>query len=581
MPFLRYGWQTRGYALPLVGEGSSLDHELDIPKRVHQIVNPSKYSIINLARDVSQSARLENQDIGQKTEGAIKVEKELVKKKLDDLFNRELKPSNNPARSDLDAILEGYYIAGSTSGCLTVLRTMRECDITPSRSQYKMVLTLACSKKRVQIIYSVAEEMRLAGLEDTNENYESFFNILLLCLGKVRQDEMMYSVYLEMRERGLVPSYPGAHETIVGLAWVGEMDLALQVLQESIDNSIAFTWRTYMDILASASFYMHHKAYKLAYTQLLTVFGLHITKGEYDAGLSIASRVGDYKLATSILEALGRTKYPIRGREYEALFDSLLVCKQWGAAFRVLGNMRKAEYGKTAKTLRTLVRALTMEPEKTEKLVGKAYEELLKASRWMPELLDTITLNAFVGALAQSGYVEAAFMKLSEWFDTHSIKRSIETYVAILAGCVNNKGNSKVAEMALGMMLDVDKFEPTKDIYELMIRISLKKFNYEDAFVYLDSMKAQKMAPDWLTYASIVRRCANVRDPRAKVALEEMRSLGYVITASLEHHVASRGTHANTNYDNRGPEHGRSHKEDNSSQMAALDDILGADVFRT
>ncbi|KAJ1904118.1 hypothetical protein LPJ81_002682 [Coemansia sp. IMI 209127] len=509
------------------------------------------------------------------------MEKDLVILKLDDLFNRELKPSDKPAEADLVAILEGYHIAGGTSGCLAVLRTMRECAITPSRSQYAMVLTLACNKRMVNMIYSVAEEMRLSGLEDTNENYESFFNMLLVCLGKTNQVEMVYSVYVEMRERGLVPRQQGAHETIARLVWIGDIDTALHILQESIDSAITFDWRTYMDILASASFYMHHKAYKLAYDQLITVFGVHITKGEYDAGLSIASKAGDYKLATSILETLGRTKYPIRGREYEALFDALLVCERWGTAFRVLGNMRKTGYGKTASTLRTLVRALTTKPEKIEQFVSEAYEELLTASKWMPELLDTVTLNALVKALAQSVHVEAAFEKLTEWFDTHSVKRDIETYVAILAGCLNNKGDLRIAEMALSMMLDVDQLEPTKEIYELMIRISLKQFNYEDAFVYLDSMKAQKMAPEWPTYASIVRRCASVRDPRAKVALEEMRKLGYVIPASLERYALPERTSASANSGNRRPPmHGRSYEKSNSNQAATLKDILGTDAFR-
>ncbi|KAJ2213233.1 hypothetical protein EV179_004020 [Coemansia sp. RSA 487] len=580
----RHSLQVRGYASPLVDEDSSLSHELDIPKQVHQLVNPSNYSKINLARDISQSARLEKRDIGEKMEGAIRTEKDAVHRRLDDLLDRELMPKDNPAEADLVAFLEGYHSIGSTLGCIKVLRKMRECDITPTPPQYAMVLNLACGKYQVRTIYTVAEEMRLAGLEDTNENYESFFNSLLTCLGNCNQSEMAYAVYTEMRERGLTPRHQGSHSIIVSLAKIGEIDLALQILQESVGSSITFDWKTYMGILVNASFYMHHKAYKLAFDQLTTVFGVQLTKGDYDYGLSIASKAGDYKLATSILESLGRLGYPIREREYEALFDSLIVSKKWETAFKVVGNMRQTGYGKTSRTLRTLVRELTAKPAQTERLVAEAYEAMLETSSTVPAILDTSTLNALVLSLALSVRVEAAFTRMNEWFDKHSVKRNIETYEGLLTGCGKSKGNKTVAEKTLGMMLDVDKLEPTKEIYELMIRVSLKQFNYEDAFVYLESMKAQKMAPGWPTYASIVRRCANVRDPRAKVALDEMRELGYTVTSALENYVAfnyksGKGAYGDNDDGSDMPEHSWSGKAD-KDKTATLKDILGADAFK-
>ncbi|KAJ2555901.1 hypothetical protein EV175_002162, partial [Coemansia sp. RSA 1933] len=584
--------QARGYASPFVHEEASLDDELDIPKQVQQIVNPSNYTRINLVRDVSQSARVEKQDIGQQMEGAIKTEKEAVQARLDALFKRKIMPIDKPAKADLVAVLEGYYNIGSTNGCIKVLQKTRECNMVPSRAQYAMVLKLAAGKYQVQSIYKVAEEMRLAGLEDTNENYESFFNALLVCLGSCNQIEMAYSVYMEMYGRGLVPRQQGAHTTIVGLARIGEIDVALRILRESISSSITFDWSTYIGILSNASFHMHYNGYKLAFEQLNTVFGVQLTKGDYDAGLSIASIVGDYKLATSILETLGRLGYPIRNQEYEALFDSLLVTNRWETAFKVVGNMRQTGYGKTPMTLRTLVWALAADPDETEKLVDEAYAAMLKTSAEMPEILDTITLNALVEALAQAGYIVKAFENMNTWFYQHSVKRNVETYVGILTSCSRSKGTKTIAENVLAMMLDVDKLEPTKDVYELMIRISLRQFNYEDAFVYLESMKAQRMVPKRATYLAIARRCANVRDPRAKVALEEMRQLGYAVPSTLERQASSANARNRDNGDDDDDgsydavqTRRNSQKMDTTSgsdqSVDGLTDILGSDAFKT
>ncbi|KAJ2682539.1 hypothetical protein GGH99_004699 [Coemansia sp. RSA 1285] len=593
--------QTRGYPVPIVHEDASLETEQDVPSRIKRLVWPSSYTHISMVREAAHAARTEKKGTGRETaETAQSESKRAVGSRLDEMFRQEMGGSGRPREADLLAFLDGYYAIGDTDGCIAVLFRMRECGVTPTRPQYAMVLKLAARAHDPSKIYLVGEEMGLAGLEDTNENYDTYYNALVECLANNRSVELAYSVYLEMRERGMVPKQYPVHYVVARLAEIGELDLALQVVDESARDSTTLMWFTHMLLLSHASFYMHYGAYRAAFEQLHSVFGMQITKGNYDAGLSIASMAGDYRLVTTILSTLGRLGFPVREREYEALFDSLLVRGNWETAFKVLGNMRKTGYGRTPRTLRTLTRALAKDHKggkDRQRLIGQVYDVLVETSAAMPEVLDTTTLNALVAASALAQDYRAVTEQLETWFERHSVRRNIDTYTGVLGAFIQGEDNKAAAVRVLAMMLDVDGIGPTKEIYELMIHLSLRSFNYEDAFVYLESMRAQKLVPGWRAYAAIVKRCAHVRDPRAAVALDEMRRLGYAVTPSLEalssfgdYGGKAAGAGADADADADGgrlfrldpPEKNKDKDKDEAGLDSLLmKDILRADAFKT
>ncbi|KAI9501327.1 hypothetical protein GGI25_004109 [Coemansia spiralis] len=580
--------QVRRYAAPLTDYHDEGQGGLTIPEQIQQIVNPSNSERIRLALDVTQSAYVQKKkDLGYELDNAVKARENETHDKLDGLYDKVRKKDVALTGADYEAFIDGYHFVQSVEGCLRALRDMNKHGFPPSISQYTMVLKLAANKHRVTTIYLIAQEMQLAGIEDTKENYAPFFSSLLLCLGKTGQIENSYAVYLEMIERGIVPGSEEIHYVITGLATIGEIDLALQILRESLGRSVAFNQKTYMHTLANAGFYMHHEAYKLCYDQLTTVFGAQITAGDCEAGLSIAARNGDSTLAADILQRLDTAGYPLQEFHFEALFDALLFCKKWDLAFKVLDNMRQAGYGKSSKSLRTLTRALTTTRDEAEELAEEVFTRLVNSQKTMPDVVDTNVLNAMVSGLASSKCVEAAASCVVSWFNRLGISRDADSYVGVLKACAES-GNKTIAERMLTMLLDTDGLEPTKEVYELMIHTVLNQINYEDAFVYLDTMKAQDMVPEWSTYAHIVRRCAKVRDPRAQTALGEMRSLGYVVTPALESYASTYGRNpryaeAVSEFERFGTaagSEGSAKKDSKDSGRITLEDILGADAFK-
>ncbi|PIA16076.1 hypothetical protein COEREDRAFT_32416, partial [Coemansia reversa NRRL 1564] len=253
-----------------------------------------------------------------------------------------------------------------------------------------------------------------------------------------------------------------------------------------------------------------------------------LTEGDCLGGLDVAARSGDVDLATNILQRLQRHGYALREQHLEALVEALVRRGQWARAFVALATMRRGGMGRGAAPLRVVTRTVVA-AEDSEAEADAAFDALVAAPA---EAADACVLDALVAGLALGGHVEAAEERLSTWYERLRVERTEASYVAVLRGCTHRR-NKTVAERVLAQLLDDEALAAPREAYEQMVLVALLQPNYEDAFVYLEAMKAHSMLPSWRTYAALARRCARVRDPRAHVAVREMRTLGYVVTPAL------------------------------------------------
>ncbi|KAJ2454749.1 hypothetical protein EV183_001333 [Coemansia sp. RSA 2336] len=501
-----------------------------ILKQVQELVHPSEHTRIKNTRLLAQNP------LSAST--TSKSQKQETLERLEQLYSKSMVDTKGSlGREEYAAFLEGFSQLQDTAGCLRVLRDMRLNGEIPVATQYAMVLKMSSDSFNTRALFAVNEEMQSARVVHD----DSFFNNLLRCLGRTGQIEFAYSVYQEMLARNVPPIVTSYAPLVAGLAQIDQVPVALQVMREALSRGVAFGQETYLELLHAAGKRMHHEAYKFCYAQLTTVFESQITEGDFLQGLSVAARSGDIALASDIVKQLQSLEYPLEEVHFEPLLDALIYRAQWQSAFNALGMMRRSGYGTTPATLRTLTRKLTVAPSEAESLADSVYEALLCASsKGLPEIADAVTLNAMLQGLAQSGCVEAAMMRLSTWYDRLEIHRTVDSYAAVLVGCVPRR-NKTVAEVLLSQMLDKDRLQPNKRVYESMIHVSLLQPNYEDAFVYLEAMKTQGIVPDWRTFASIARRCAKVHDGRANKVLDEMRKLKMTVTPALLSYVQSFG----------------------------------------
>ncbi|KAJ2006057.1 hypothetical protein H4R26_001598 [Coemansia thaxteri] len=515
----------------------------NIPALVQQIVHPSEYRRIEITKEVAQQARLSGKDIGQSLRADAQQQRARARTQLDGVFaamtgNKGAGAGSQPVAgshafgpADYAAVLEAYLEVGSAAQCVRVLQEMRHAGHVASAAQLSSVLAVATGSRAAAAVFAVGEEMQAVGVAAD----AAFDSSVIAALAGSRQVEFAYAHYSEARARGRILQRDAYAQLIEGLADIGECDLALEVVRDTRGASVALTAPTFVALLRGAGRRMHYEAYRAAYAHVAAVGGAQLTEGDCCAGLAVAARAADAALGADLVRRLRANAYPVNERHMEPLFEALVRASRWPPAFRALAAMRDAGFATTPASLRVLTRALTLPPDCAEAAVDAAHVALLACRSTAPRAVDSTTLNAMLAGLSLSGCVEAAADRLHRWYGP-TMPRSVDSYAAVLRGCVLRK-NTAVAERALAQCIDVDHLTPSKLIYALMIDISLRQFNYEDAFVYLDAMRALGYTPDWRTYSSIVRRCAAVRDPRAATAIEQMKADGHPITRSLSESV--------------------------------------------
>ncbi|KAJ1646466.1 hypothetical protein J3B02_000988 [Coemansia erecta] len=529
---------ARRYVGPIANHEaiSALTEKLTVEEQVQKIVNPSTYEQIERTKQIAQSARLQNQDLGTQLANATRLHKESVSKRLQGLY-AELQKTKDLSPDDRSAVLAGFSELRDGASCIQVIRDMRLAGQPATVMQFATALRAAAAARQEKAVYTIGEEMQAAGIQDTEENYAVFFEQLVLCLAHLDQAEHAYAVFLEMRSRGFIPSSDASDALVAAMGIIGDSDMALEIMLDAKSRGESMSASTMLKVLHSAAVQLNPEPFKHCWNQLTGVMGVDVTAGDCDAGLDIAARTGDVNLAHNVIDVLRKRGFPISEYHFEALFEALVRDSRWPIALTVLNIMREHGFGKQSMTLRSMIRTIASQgPEKAMEIVDSIFNELLKKKLLLPYAANSVTLDALVTALATVDRAEQAAERLRKWYPELHIRRTPDSYAAVLQGCIASK-DKKLAESLLMELVDTDKLKPTKLIYEQMIAISLKQFNYEDAFVYLEALKAHNIIPSWKTYSAIVHRCARVKDPRARVAMKEMADLGYPVTEALQSFV--------------------------------------------
>lgn len=108
----------------------------------------------------------------------------------------------------------------------------------------------------------------------------------------------------------------------------------------------------------------------------------------------------------------------------------------------------------------------------------------------------------------------------------------------LLLGC------AQVADRQMGDTLlanmKTTKIRPSQETYENLINLCLTQPVYEDAFYYLEEMKAAGLKPSASVYVALVDKCFGCSDTRYQIALEEMEEWGYTVPPTLGRRIATK-----------------------------------------
>ena len=101
--------------------------------------------------------------------------------------------------------------------------------------------------------------------------------------------------------------------------------------------------------------------------------------------------------------------------------------------------------------------------------------------------------------------------------------------------------NTELGDRMFSEMRDA-LLKPNVETYKQLIALHLTQPEYEDAFFYLEEMKAAGFKPPYSSYDGIVRKCVAMGDSRYKLAVEELEQMGYAMTPDLIAFVDSGGS---------------------------------------
>lgn len=121
----------------------------------------------------------------------------------------------------------------------------------------------------------------------------------------------------------------------------------------------------------------------------------------------------------------------------------------------------------------------------------------------------------------------------------YGLSATVETYNLLLSACIG----ASHRELGDHIIADMKKAGIRADAgtYERLVLLCLTQNMFEDAFFYLEEMKGHKLLPTYGIYDAIIRKCVSVGDTRFKLALDEMKQVGYQPSASLNRFIGQGG----------------------------------------
>lgn len=249
--------------------------------------------------------------------------------------------------------------------------------------------------------------------------------------------------------------------------------------------------------------------------------------------LHTAARYGLPALASSVLQQLEASGVKLQEYHFAPLIDAFARNGSLKEAFKVLELMRSSGVTATLNTALSVKKAVERDPD----LIDAAYnlvEELQKEG----ETIDVIAVNILISACVFRKDIQRA-VGIYKAMPSLGVQPDVETFESLLH-CCERSNHIELAER-LFSEIQSSNLKPSVKVFEWMILTAIEQDNYEDAFFYLEELKAAGFKPPYITYERIIRKCYSLKDTRYKLALDEMKQMGYRPLAVLQNFLDTDG----------------------------------------
>ena len=214
-----------------------------------------------------------------------------------------------------------------------------------------------------------------------------------------------------------------------------------------------------------------------------------------------------------------------------ALLESFVTAGRVKDALTVLGIFAPDATDFTPELTHSIFKAISRNVD----TVDEAYEHLEQTKRDGGKV-PIVAFNAVLSAAVALQDMQRAIGIYKAAGDM-GLKPNVDSLNVLLSGCI------VLAHRTLGdkLLLEARDFgiKPDAGTYERLIVLCLTQPTYEDAFFYLEEMKAAGFKPTYKVYDSLIRRTAKALDKRWELAMEEMMQMEYGFSDDLKAYIAS------------------------------------------
>ncbi len=252
---------------------------------------------------------------------------------------------------------------------------------------------------------------------------------------------------------------------------------------------------------------------------------LPVSEGVCLAVLRTAARNALPALATKAITEISNSKLPIKEYHFIPLIKALADGNGLKTAIQALPFVRSYGIEPTMSTVKPIFDVLKEDVDVLDS-VWTHLDEMHTAG----QAIETAAMNAVVQAAVFLGDLQRA-MGAYKSFGDYNIVPNRDTFRFLLDGAIV-AAHRDLGDLLLQSMVDLN-IEPDATTFEQMIKLHLTQEIYDDAFDYLERIKACQIVPPGSVYEAIAVKCAIHEDGRYQMLVSEMRELGHPVTRSF------------------------------------------------
>ncbi|KAI1459134.1 hypothetical protein F4805DRAFT_102714 [Annulohypoxylon moriforme] len=462
-------------------------------------------------------------------------------------------------------------LANAEDTYLSVVRIVeylvKERKEKPNALLYESLIRANVDKNRgsADVARQLLEEMERLKIATTPQIYEAILDVTAVHPDYILRNKVLF----EMKNRWYSSTADGLTSIILGLLRDNQYELALEKLEEMQKNPVTVpvwlyeiflytfgelgfhgetlsilkyrlnianvakeplspnTWHFLLDVFSRDAFY---DGIKYVWDHSVSPQYINPPDGVVMNVLNTASNHTDAPLAMSALQMLSNRSRKLELHHYEALIDIHAQQGDLRKAFTVLCIVAKAGLRPDLSSTRSIFRILRKSSAETDNALAIFGDLRLRYK--VPSAAFNVVLEA-----TQVHHVFKVALDLYRNIRQFCADGpDLETYHVLFNHCTRGRSmNFLVAEM------QTFSIEPVEATYDHLIRISSLQDNYEQAFHFLEKMKASKTAglPNdwWISRGSalaLIRRCIQAEDIRAQELIERCRERGMSIDTEVQ-----------------------------------------------